>query len=135
MITNADITIYNRYYDKNTRLDKWHRTIIHGVHFYADHKVSVGDNGLNSADVYKIRIPVDADFLDEYVPEDDWTSRGCDILGKWTLRNDDIVVLGECYLNIERPAQLQEAGKRYCKITSWSDNRFGGLPHWRIGGE
>ena len=135
MITNADITIYNHYYDKETRLDKWHRTIIYGVHFYVDHKVSVGDNGLNSADVYKIRIPGDARCMDQYILEDDWTSRGCDILGCWTLQNDDLAVLGVCSVDIEKPADLKLMGKKYCKITSWSDNRFGGLPHRRIGGE
>lgn len=134
MITNADITLYNHYYDKSTRLDKWKKTVIRGVHFYVDHKVSVGDNGLNSADVYKIRIPVDADMQGEYLSEDDWIARGENVMGRWTLQSDDIVVLGECDMNIDRPAQLKEAGRRYCKVTSWSDNRFGGLPHWRIGG-
>ena len=135
MITNADITLYNHYYNAEKRLDQWKRTLIKGVHFFADHKVSVGDNGVNNADLYKIRIPVDADIDGEYLAEDDWLSAGEDILGKWTLQSDDIVVLGECDMDIERPAELKEAGKRYCKITSWSDNRFGGLPHWRIGGE
>ena len=134
MITNADITLYNHYYDKSTRLDKWKKTVIRGVHFYVDHKVVVGDNGVNSADVYKIRIPVDADMQGEYLSEDDWIARGENVMGRWTLQSDDIVVLGECDMNIDRPAQLKEAGRRYCKVTSWSDNRFGGLPHWRIGG-
>lgn len=135
MITNADITLYNHYYDKDTRLDKWKKTVIRGVHFYVDHKVSVGDNGVNSADIYKIRIPVGADIQGEYLSEDDWRACGENVMGRWTLQNDDIVVLGECDMNIDRPAQLKEAGRRYCKVTSWSDNRFGGLPHWRIGGE
>ena len=135
MITNADITLYNHYLDKDTRLDNWKRTIIRGVHFYVDHKVSVGDNGVNSADIYKIRIPEDAEYGGQYISEDEWLERGCCIGSYWTLQNDDIVVLGECYLDIEKPADLKVKGKRYCKITSWSDNRFGGLPHWRIGGE
>lgn len=134
MITNADITLYNHYYDKSTRLDKWKKTVIRGVHFYVDHKVSVGDNGLNSADIYKIRIPVDADIQGEYLSEDEWIARGENVMGRWTLQSDDIIVLGECDMNIDRPAQMKEAGRRYCKVTSWSDNRFGGLPHWRIGG-
>ena len=58
MITNADITLYNHYYDKKTRLDHWQRSVIRGVHFYVDHRVSIGDSGVNSGYVYKIRIPV-----------------------------------------------------------------------------
>lgn len=135
MITNADITLYNHYYDKRTRLDHWQRSVICGVHFYVDHKVSIGDSGANSGHLYKIRIPVDAQCRNAYIPEDEWRARGCDILENWTLQNDDLVVLGECGIDIEKPADLQRLGKRYCKITSWSDNRFGSLPHWRIGGE
>ena len=74
MLTNADITIYNHIYDKATRLDEWRRTVIHGVHFYVDNKVSVGDSGLNSADVYKIRIPEDAECDSQYAPEDEYAS-------------------------------------------------------------
>ena len=48
MLTNADITIYNHIYDKATRLDEWRRTVIHGVHFYVDNKVSVGDSARTS---------------------------------------------------------------------------------------
>lgn len=135
MITNADITLYNHYYDKDTRLDRWNRSVIYGVHVYVDHMVSAGDTGVDRSSIDKIRIPVDAQCTNTYISEDEWQEKGCGVLGNWTLQNDDLVVLGECGIDIERPADLQRLGKRYCKITSWSDNRFGGLPHWRIGGE
>lgn len=32
-------------------------------------------------------------------------------------------------------ADLKDVRLRHCKVLSWSDNRFGGLPHWRIEGE
>ena len=134
MITNADITIYNRKYDKDVRLDIWQRTVIKGAHFYVDNKVSVGDGGLRSAAVYKIRIPEDAECERTYLPEDEYI-KAADTSDYWTIQEDDIVVHGICEIEIERPAILKELHKRYCKITSWSDNRFGGLPHWRIGGE
>lgn len=41
----------------------WHRTMIKGVWFYADNKVSLTDGGLVSADAYKVRIPVRADLV------------------------------------------------------------------------
>lgn len=133
MITNADITIYNHKYDKNTRLDKWQKTVIRGVHFYVDNKVSVGDGGLNSADVYKIRIPEGAECSRVYVPEDEYYAAAV-TSGYWTLQEDDIVVRGICNIDIEKPSDLKTQHVKYCKITSWSDNRFGSLPHWRIGG-
>lgn len=133
MITNADITIYNHRYDKETRFDDWQRIVIRGVHFYVDNKVVLGDGGLNSADVYKIRIPEDAECDREYLPEDAYASEE-EVSMYWTLQNGDYIVRGECLLNIEKPSDLKQLHKQYCKITSWSDNRFGGLPHWRIGG-
>lgn len=133
MITNADITLYNHKYDKNTRLDTWQRTVIRGVHFYVDNKVAVGDGGLNSADVYKIRIPEHAECSRKYIPEDEYFAKQI-TSGHWTLQEDDIVVRGICKIDIEKPADLKNRHIKYCKITSWSDNRYGGQPHWRIGG-
>ena len=57
MITNANITIYNRKTNKETRLDEWKRTVIEGVHYFVENKVTVGEKGLFSADIHKIRIP------------------------------------------------------------------------------
>lgn len=133
MQTNADITLYNHKYNKITRRDEWHRTVILGVHFYVDNKVVLGDNGLNSADVYKIRIPEDAECVSCYIDEDAYAGME-QVEGTWTLQNDDYIVLGICDMEIERPSDLKQIHNQYCKITSWSDNRFGGQPHWRIGG-
>ena len=134
MLTNADITIYNRKFDKKTGFDLWNRTVIRDVHVYVDHKVSVGDTGLNSADVYKIRIPDNVGNADLYLPPEEYAALE-NPSGHWTIQNDDHIVLGVCDLKIERPAELQAIRLLHCKVTSWSDNRFGGLPQWRIGGE
>lgn len=134
MLTNADITIYNRKFDKKTSFDLWNRTVIRDVHVYVDHKVSVGDTGLNSADVYKIRIPDNVGNADLYLPPEEYVALE-NPSGHWTIQNADHIVLGVCDLKIDRPAELQAIRLRHCKVTSWSDNRFGGLPHWRIGGE
>ena len=59
MITNADVTVYNKRVDKKTRQTVYVRTILRDVHWYTDQKVSVGEKGLNSADVIKIRVPTE----------------------------------------------------------------------------
>lgn len=132
MTTNADITIYNKEYDPKNRLDVWHRTVIDNVWFYVDNKVQQTDSGLKSSDVYKIRIPEgspDKEYLDEeaYIKAKDKDRH-------WTLQQDDIIVFGRCPYEITKPADLTSVHKQYIKIISWSDNRFGGLPHWRVGG-
>lgn len=130
MIVNADITLYNRRYDKDTRLDNWNKTVIEGVHFYADTKVAIADKGLQSADVFKIRIPIDAQCIKTYIPASEYKMLD-DISGYWTLQNDDYVIKGISDKEIEKQSELINA----IKITSFADNRFGGQPHWRIGGE
>ena len=133
MLTNADITIYNRKFDKKTSFDLWNRTVIRDVHVYVDHKASVGDSGLNSAEVYKIRIPTDVENADQYLPPEEFVKK--DNPGNyWTIQIDDHIVLEECTKEIEKPADLKDVRLRHCKVLSWSDNRFRGLPHWRIGG-
>ena len=131
MTTNADITIYNAVYDPETRLNSYCRTVIRGVWFYVDNKTEVTTDGLRSADVFKVRIPTHADFGGtEYVPPWEYTGAA----GTWTLKADDYVVRGILENEIEKPADLKKEGRQVFRITSWSDNRFGGLPHWRIGG-
>lgn len=134
MITNADVTVYNRISGDSTHYDTWNRTILHGVHVYVDHKTAVTDNGLKSAEVYKIRIPTDIPEAGQYLaPEEYAVVENPD--EHWTIQNDDQIVLGECQTEIERPADLKAVFQKHCKVTSWSDNRFGTTPHWRIGGE
>lgn len=133
MLTNATITIYNRIPGKKNTFDTWHRTVIRYVHVYVDHKASVEDSGLNSAEVYKIRIPTDVENADQYLPPEEFVKK--DNPGNyWTIQIDDHIVLEECTKEIEKPADLKDVRLRHCKVLSWSDNRFGGLPHWRIGG-
>ena len=132
MITNADVTVYNRISGDSTHYDTWIRTVLHGVHVHVDHKTAVTDNGLKSAEVYKIRIPADIPEAGQYLPPDQVAC--CGGYGYWTIQNDDQIVLGECQIAIERPADLKAVFQKHCKVTSWSDNRFGTTPHWRIGG-
>lgn len=132
MTTNADITIYNREYDSKSRIDIWHRTVIRNVWFYVDNKVSQTDSGLKSANICKIRIPEGSPEKEYLDPENYAAAESKDTY--WTLQEDDIVVQGVCLQEISRPADLQELHKKYWKVISWSDNRFGGSPHWRIGG-
>ena len=57
MITNSDITVYNRISGDSTHYDTWNRTVLHGVHVHVDHKTAVTDNGL------KVRRSTKSGFL------------------------------------------------------------------------
>lgn len=134
MITNATITIYNRKRGDKDTYDTWNRTVLRDVHVYIDHKTALTESGLKSADVYKIRIPEEVENADRYLPPEEY-ERAETSEEYWTIQNDDQIVIGECEMEIEKPSNLTAVSQRHCKVNSWSDNRFGSIPHWRVGGE
>lgn len=134
MLTNADITIYNKKYNSETRSDTWHRTVLEGVHFYCEHKVQLLATGLVNADLYKIRVPLHVKTDKQYVPQDEYQYQAAeDVSGLWTIQKGDYIVRG-AGPDVSTLAELQKLICDTCKVTAWSDNRRGGLPHWRIEG-
>lgn len=105
MLTNTDITIYNREYDSETRLDSWRRVYVPEAWWYKNEKASITTDGLKSADVYTIRIP------DTSI----------------TLKKDDYIVKGNCNVVMETVKDLD--GLEKTRVTSVNYNTFGGNPH------
>lgn len=63
LFKNADITIYNKWYDSINDIDKYQRTVIKGVNWQGKRNGTVSDKGLLLADSTLIFI----DKLDNYV--------------------------------------------------------------------
>lgn len=105
MLTNTDITIYNREYDSETRLDSWRRVYVPEAWWYKNEKASITTDGLKSADVYTIRIP-DTSIV---------------------LKKDDYAVRGNCCVDMRTVKDLE--GLEKARITSVNYNTFGGNPH------
>jgi len=130
MITNADMTIYNRVPDPAAKGGfAYHRAVVKGIHWFTDHKVSLGESGLKSADVYKIRIP--GESCAGYLPLAEFQALA-DKGGHWTVAKGDYFVRGEMGAEIEKPADLSPYDP--ARVMSWSDNRHGTIPHIRMGG-
>ena len=108
------------------------RTILRDVHWYTDQKVSVGEKGLNSADVIKIRVPTDN--RQEIFVEPAEYARLEDPTGYWTAANGDLIAKGVIEDEITRDTELKSRGYLAGVILSHSDNRRGSSPHIRIGG-
>ncbi len=133
MLTNADITIFNRYVDLKMRKTIYIPHHVERVWFNADQKSTVSDGGIVSANEYKIRIPYsecdswlpENDFLELETPGDNWTVQKNDmfILGKWNGGSVD---------------GIEDIRKEFSgmvgKILSHSENFFGSQKHIRIGG-
>ena len=126
MLTNADITLYHACADPEQKRKIYRRTVIHGVHWFTNQRTTVND-GLKSADEYRIRIPQEA--CAGYLPPYQYRSSP---EGHWTIENGDLFVRGVCELDIEKASDL--ALLHPGKVLSWSDNRRGVTPHIRIGG-
>lgn len=63
LFKNADITIYNKYYDAANDVDKYQMTVIKGVNWQGKKHATVSDKGLLLADSTLIFI----DKLDNYI--------------------------------------------------------------------
>ena len=136
MITNADLTIFNkRRIEKATGRPVYFRTWIKGVSFYTDQKVKVTEEaGVIFKDMYKNRIPEGADAEGKQNVDDERYKSMTDEEASryWTIDNDDLFGKG---LLPEFEKEADFLRRQYTgKVVSFSDNRRGGLPHFRIGG-
>ena len=105
MLTNTDITIYNREYDSESGFDTWKRVYVPAAWWYENEKSSITTEGLKQADVYTIRIP------DKSI----------------ALKKEDYIVKGNCDGVMETVKDLD--GLEKTKITSVNYNTFGSNPH------
>lgn len=134
MLTNADLTIYNRKLNPETRQYTWHRTELRGIHWYTDQKVQIGDKGLVSADMIKIRIPIGNRYKPYLSPEEYAALPYGRHINYWTVENADLFVRGIVRDEITKESDLQKKHYVVGKVLSHSDNRRGHSPHIRIGG-
>lgn len=134
MRTNADITIYNRYFDPETRLDKYQRTILYGVFWDAMKAVKRIQGGLESDDKVYIVIPFSADTNRQYISPKEF-ERLEDKSDYFTLQEGDRVVKGA--IEFEITGKLSDLDKEYeaFTITSVDTKDFGSqhMRHWEVG--
>lgn len=110
MLTNTDITIYSREYNKASRLDKWIRTYVKAAWWFKEEKSTLTPEGRINVDVYTIRIPNT----------------------KISIKKDDYIVKGNCNTKIETVKDLES--KEKMRVTSANYNIFGYNPHIKVVG-
>lgn len=115
MITNSRLTIYHKYFDKVSKVDKWKRQEVKNVWWYGG-KGANYNKGLENANEVKIRIPKDINDLNSLEIE----------IG-------DILVKGI----IDKEISLQSDLRDYeiYNVTSIIDNDFGLNKHIHIEGK
>lgn len=93
LIKNADITVYNRYYDNTLGTDKYQRAVIKGVNWQGKRNGTVSDKGLLLADSVLIFM----DKLDNYIsPKKFIKLSDIERVNYFTLAIGDKIVKGEC---------------------------------------
>lgn len=150
IVANRDIILLNKRYDKTSRRDVYCATKISGVSYHHGHQSSKGTGYHEREEMYKIRIPLDAQvqgnrtYLSEayYDALDDE-----EVCSHWTLHTEDIVIV--CLPEAEPPdtalddRQVKEltatvgAERKAIHIVDYADNTLRGsdtVKHWRIGG-
>ena len=135
MTTNADMTIYNYWYNSETKAREYRRTQIEGVHWYTD-QIVVTDKGVVSGDVYKIRIPQDAVTEDgrRYLVSELYRELSAENVDRyWTINKEDLFVkclIVDDVVSLSDLKQYPESGK----VMSFSVNDYSSDPHIRIWG-
>ena len=110
VLTNTDVTIYRREYDKACGLDKWVKTYVPAAWWFKEEKSTLTAEGRINADVYTIRIP------------------GTDAV----IKKDDYIVRGNCNIKMETVKDLENVEK--VRVTSVNYNAFGDNPHIKVVG-
>lgn len=129
MITNADITIYNKYYDADTRTNKYKRTVVEGVFFDEIIGGTKLRAGLESSDNAFVVIPNRS--LQGYLPAEDYEATN----NTFTLQIGDRVVKNK--VSLEIGSQSTELDKNFTAytITSIKIRLFGSenMKHIELG--
>ena len=134
MKTNADITIYNRYFDKETRLDRYQRTVLYGVFWDERKAVNRLQSGLEDADRVTIIIPFTVAANKKYVPPKEFEKLQ-DKSNYFTFQEGDRVVKGA--VDFEITGKVSDLDKEHeaFTITSVDTKDFGSphMRHWEVG--
>jgi len=134
MHTNTDITIYNKYFDKETRTDKYQRTVIQDVFWEERKAYNRLKSGLESADKVLVLIPFTNIPNRQYLTPKEFRKVGSKE-NYFTLAEEDKIVRGEIYFEIE--GKLSDLDKKYeaFTITSVDTHDYGSyyMRHWEVG--
>lgn len=133
MITNSDITIYNKYFDKATRMDKWKRTVLSGVFWEEKLATNRLQSGVEHSDAIMVVVPLNVDTTETYLPPMEFKKQENNI-GYFTFQKGDRIVRGNIDFELENSTNLDKEYEAFT-ITSIDTKDFGSsfMRHWEVG--
>lgn len=133
-LCDKTITVFNAKYDADFDHDVYIGTIISGASWFETLKSNVDSNGLSSAKVVTVRIPVNANFSGKSFV-DFIAYKEADPSSAFTLHEGDIIVKGGVYMENAKPAVLQSMFPDMFTIVSVTDSTHApNAPHWKVVG-
>ena len=130
MLTNADATLFIK--TVRSGVETWERRVVRNVSWFSTMDAQLVNGGMAKVRSLALRIPEDADFGGaQYVPPHEWTGAE----GTWTLRGGDLVARGIVNMPTGGMRALAAECAEMMSVTGISDNRRGGLPHWKVVGK
>ena len=134
-LCNDTLTLFNRRLDPKSGYDEYHRTVISGISWYSTVKSTVTDKGLKSANLYTIRIPIDAVFDGKSWIDPKGYTEAENVDGLFTLNEGDLIVKGSVTLDNATPAQIHKQFSEAFTVLSVTDNRRApNAKHWKVVG-
>lgn len=124
MIGNTDITIFNRYYDKENRADAWQRTVLRNVFFDETRGANRTAGGLVAEDKILVMIPFNSSTNKVFLDGDIFKDME-EVRDYFTLREGDKIVKGI----------VNSVGDGYVYVISSVDaHDFGSIHmrHWEV---
>jgi hypothetical protein len=131
---NEVITLFNAKFESTADSDTYQRTVISGASWFGTVKSSVDKTGLNAANQFTIRIPVDADTEGKaYIDVQGYTEAE-DVSALFTLNEGDIIVRGVADAGL-RPAEIRKQYAEVITILAITDSsKRSNAPHWKVVG-
>lgn len=140
MLTNADVTLFNKYYDCDLGRDAYKRTHLKGVNWQGAKAATVGDKGLLTDDYVEIYVSFDVDSGEKTYQKPKAWVQARDKDRFFTFNNGDILVKGiiDFELTGPKPNNLQTLRNQYddvLQILSVVTCDYGSpeLQHWELG--
>lgn len=130
MLTNADITLFNRYYDNDSDEYKYTRTFLRGVNWQDSQAIDISQSaGVKSTNHTRVFIPLKVDSEEKTYLKPK-TFKRSDKVTNYTLDNADIVVKGivDFDMNDAHSGGFKVLLRDFddvMKITKVVDNRYG----------
>lgn len=130
MLTNADITLFNRYYDNDSGEYKYARTFLREVNWQDSQAINISQSaGVKSTNHTRVFIPLKVDSEEKTYLKPK-TFKRSDKVTNYTLDNADIVVKGivDFDMNDAHSGGFKALLRDFddvMKITKVVDNRYG----------